>query len=86
MSLKLLYPFVTSGNAHHFFVGESTYILRESKVILNFISFMDKIFLIMTNRIALDVQQYYALHVGLYYSPISHKKDAKAHMDKTSFA
>ena len=69
-----------------FFVGESTYILRESKVILNFISFKDKIFLIMTNRIALDGQQYYALHVGLHYSPISHKKDAKAHVDKTSFA
>ena len=69
VSYSIFNPYLTNGFAHHFQLGESTFILAALGVILNY-SIFDEIVLSKQNSPA-------ASHLGLYCLSMSHKRDAR---------
>ena len=68
---------MTNGLAHHYHLGESTVILEALGVIFIFLLNVSLKFF-SANRIAPDGTPHSAAsHLGLFYLPRSHKKDAR---------
>ena len=64
-------PFMMNGLSHHYQLGESTVIWGESGVILNFYFIFR-----CASRITPDGMPRFA-HLGLYFLPLSYKRDAR---------
>ena len=68
---------MTDGLAHHYHLGESTYMFKGFRWDFDFLFHFSVKFL-LANRIAPDgTPRSAASHLGLYCLPMSHKKDAR---------
>ena len=69
-------PLIMHGFSHHYQLDEFTFILRGTRSDFNFLfHILTNSFL--ANRIAQDGMPHFAAsHLGLYFLPMSHKKDA----------
>ena len=71
-----LYPYLTNGFSHHNHLGESTFSFRGVMSDFFFLSFSMKF--LCANRIAPEATpRSAASHLGLFCSPMSHKRDAR---------
>ena len=72
----ILNPYLTNGFSHHYQLDESTFIFRGVRSDFQFLSqFLMKF--LQANRIAPDgTPRSAASHLGLFWLPMSHKRDA----------
>ena len=68
---------MTNGLSHPYHLGEYTFVYRDIKSIFSFL-FHFSMKIILANRIAPDgTPRFVASHLGLFYLPMSHKKDTR---------